>query len=120
MILADYESDPDDPKKRILVSHAQAKYSDGIAEGYLRTFELHRTDSRVSKRTLGDPCSGAGDRVLEYNLSDDGSELVPVLRDEDVWKPLVDRVVAKVRDKQKFHASYEVSSPASSSVTRKR
>ncbi|WP_078650569.1 HNH endonuclease, partial [Streptomyces rimosus] len=106
LILADYESDPDDPKKRILVSHAQAKYSDGIAEGYLRTFELHRTDSRVSKRTLGDPCSGAGDRVLEYNLSDDGSELVPVLRDEDVWKPLVDRVVAKVRDKQKFHASY--------------
>ncbi|MGW7278844.1 DEAD/DEAH box helicase family protein [Streptomyces sp. NPDC054844] len=106
LILADYEPDPSHPKKMSLVCHAEARYSDGVAEGYLRTFELHRTDARVSKRTLGDPDSGKGDTLLEYNLSDDGDDLAPVLRDEKVWKPLVDRVVMKVRDKQKFNKDY--------------
>ncbi|WP_310942084.1 DEAD/DEAH box helicase family protein [Streptomyces sp. gCLA4] len=106
LILADYEPDPDNPKKMSLVCHAEARYSDGVAEGYLRTFELHRTDARVSKRTLGDPDTGKGDSILEYNLSDDGDDLVPVLRDEKVWQPLVDRVVSRVRDKQKFNRAY--------------
>lgn len=106
LILADYEPDLSDPRKMNLVCHAEARYSDGVAEEYLRTFEFHRTDARVSKRTLGDPESGSGDALLEYNLSDDGDDLVPVLRDEKVWKPLVDRVVVKVRDKQKFNRSY--------------
>lgn len=106
LILADYEPDPSNPKKMNLVCHAEARYSDGVAEGYLRTFELHLTDARISKRTLGDPDTGSGDSLLEYNLSDDGDDLAPALRDEKVWKPLVDRVVVKVRDKQKFNKSY--------------
>lgn len=105
LILADYEPHPTDPKGRVLVHHAEAKYSDGIAEGYLRTFELLRVDARVTKRTLADDV-GRGDSLLEYNLSDDGSELVPVLRDEKTWQPLVDDVVKAVRDKQTFHRDY--------------
>lgn len=106
LILADYEPDPDNPKKLKLVHHAEASYADGIAEGYLRTFELLFKDARVSKRTLGDPSTGAGDSLLEYNLSDNGKDLSPVLRDEKTWKPLVDLVVAAVRDKQRFNPAY--------------
>ncbi|MEU9471240.1 HNH endonuclease [Streptomyces avermitilis] len=105
LVLADYEPHPTDPKREVLVHHAEAKYSNGIAEGYLRKFEMRLTNARVSKRTLADD-AGRGDSVLEYNLSDDGSELVPVLRDEKTWQPLVDDVVRAIRDKQKFHASY--------------
>lgn len=105
LILADYEADPTSSKRRTLVHHAEASYADGIAEGYLRTFELHRTDSRVSRRTLGEE-DGTGESLLEYNLSDDGSELAPVLRDDKTWKPLVDRVVAAVKDKQVFNRQY--------------
>ncbi|MFB4319955.1 HNH endonuclease [Actinomadura sp. 21ATH] len=98
LILADYEPDPANPKRLKLVHHAEASYADGIAEGYLRKFELTRTDARISRRTLGED-DGRGESLLEYNLSDDGSDLVPVLRDPQTWKPLVDRVVAAVKDK---------------------
>jgi superfamily II DNA or RNA helicase len=104
LILADYEPDPVNPRQMKLVHHAEASYADGIAEGYLRKFELTRTDARVFKRTLGG--EDAGDSLLEYNLSDDGDDLVPVLRDEQTWKPLVDRVVAAVKDKQVFNGQY--------------
>ncbi|TJZ95648.1 DEAD/DEAH box helicase family protein [Actinacidiphila oryziradicis] len=106
LILADYETHETDPKKQQLVRHAEATYADGIAEGYLRTFEMKLTDARISKRTMAAPESGRGDSLLEFNLSDDGSELMPALRDEKTWKPLVDLVVRSVRDKQKFNAAY--------------
>lgn len=54
LILADYEPHPTDPKREVLVHHAEAKYSNGIAEGYLRKFEMRLTNARVSKRTLAD------------------------------------------------------------------
>ncbi|MDH6700430.1 HNH endonuclease [Streptomyces sp. MAA16] len=106
LILADYEPHLTNPRRRVLIHHAEASYANGIAEGYLRKFEMQRTNARVAKRTLGAPDTGAGDTLLEYNLSDDGSELIPVLRDEKVWKPLVDDVVRAVRDKQKFNSAY--------------
>ncbi|MFJ3755446.1 HNH endonuclease [Streptomyces sp. NPDC090080] len=106
LILADYESDPTDPRRMTLVRDAEATYADGIAEGYLRRFEMHLTEARVTRRTVGAVDAPTGDGVLEYNLSDDGSELVPVLRDEKTWQPLVDRVVGAVKDKQKFNQAY--------------
>ncbi|MGQ4724388.1 HNH endonuclease [Streptomyces tunisiensis] len=106
LILADYEPNPSDPRRMTLVRDAEATYADGIAEGYLRRFEMHLTEARVTRRTLGDPSAPNGDSILEYNLSDDGSELVPVLRDEKTWQPLVDRVVRAVKDKQKFNRAY--------------
>lgn len=105
LILADYEPHPMHPKQKRLVHHAEASYADGIAEGYLRKFELSRTNALISKRTLGAE-DGSGESLLEYNLSDDGSDLQPVLRDAKTWKPLVDRVVEAVRDKQTFNRQY--------------
>lgn len=109
LVLAEY-TDPDPGDRgglRKLVHHAEASYQDGIAEGYLRTFEMHRTEALVSKRTLGDPSDRmSGASLLTYNLSDDGQDLTDVLRDARTWKPLVDRVVTKVRDKQKFNPAY--------------
>ncbi|MFB6866590.1 DEAD/DEAH box helicase family protein [Streptomyces virginiae] len=109
LVLADYE-DPqhgDANGLRRLVKHAEATYADGIAENYLRTFEMHLTEARVSRRTLGDPSDRmSGDSLLTYNLSDDGDGLAEVLRDPKTWEPLVEQVVAKVRDKQKFNPSY--------------
>ncbi|MBT2456496.1 HNH endonuclease [Streptomyces sp. ISL-86] len=106
LVLADYEPDAADPRRMTLVRDAEASYADGIAEGYLRRFEMHLTEARVTRRTLTAPEARGGDSVLEYNLSDDGSDLVPVLRDEKTWQPLVDRVVNAVKDKQKFNAAY--------------
>lgn len=105
LILADYEPHKDSGKER-LVRHAEATYIDGIAEGYLRTFEMKLTDARISKRTMSDPEAGRADSLLEFNLSDDGSELRAALRDERTWKPLVDLVVRSIRDKQKFNPAY--------------
>jgi superfamily II DNA or RNA helicase len=109
LVLADYE-DPrqGDPKGlRPLVKHAEATYADGIAERYLRTFEMHLTEARVSRRTLGDPSDRmSGDSLLTYNLSDDGDGLAEVLRDPKTWEPLVEQVVTKVREKQKFNPAY--------------
>jgi superfamily II DNA or RNA helicase len=109
LVLAEYtDPEPGDRRGlRKLVHHAEASYQDGIAEGYLRTFEMHLTEALVSKRTLGDPderMSGAS--LLTYNLSDDGQDLTDVLRDARTWEPLVDRVVARVKDKQKFNPAY--------------
>ncbi len=105
LILADYEPHQNSTKER-LVRHAEATYIDGIAEGYLRTFEMKLTDARISKRTMSDPEAGRADSLLEFNLSDDGSELRAALKDERTWKPLVDLVVKSVRDKQKFNPAY--------------
>ncbi|MFE5795557.1 DEAD/DEAH box helicase family protein [Streptomyces sp. NPDC056503] len=109
LVLADYaEPRPDDPRGlRPLVKHAEATYADGIAENYLRTFEMHLTEARVSRRTLGDPADrNSGDTLLTYNLSDDGDGLAEVLRDPKTWEPLVEQVVDKVRDKQRFNPEY--------------
>ncbi|GAA1119938.1 DEAD/DEAH box helicase [Nocardiopsis metallicus] len=105
LILADYEPHRDSGKER-LVRHAEATYIDGIAESYLRTFEMKLTDARISKRTMSEPEAGRGDSLLEFNLSNDGSELRAALKDERTWKPLVDLVVKSVRDKQKFNQAY--------------
>ncbi|QMU67083.1 DEAD/DEAH box helicase family protein [Streptacidiphilus sp. P02-A3a] len=107
LILADYEADPTNPRQVTLVRHAEATYANGIAEVYLRKFEMQLTEARVSRRTMGDPDDrNSGDSLLEYNLSDDGSDLVPVLKDTKTWQPLVDRVVTAVKDKQKFNPAY--------------
>ncbi|MFB8021995.1 DEAD/DEAH box helicase [Streptomyces rubiginosohelvolus] len=105
LILADYEPHRDSGKER-LVRQAEATYVDGIAEGYLRTFEMKLTDARISKRTMSDPEAGRGDSLMEFNLSDDGSELRAALKDERTWQPLVDLVVKSIRDKQKFSRAY--------------
>ncbi|MFI6457983.1 HNH endonuclease [Streptosporangium amethystogenes] len=109
LILAEYNDPlPSDRRGlRTLVHHAEASYADGIAEGYLRTFEMQLTNCQVTQKTLGDPADRMrGESTLTYNLSDNGDGLSEVLKDPQTWEPLADRVVAKVRDKQKFNSSY--------------
>ncbi|GIG67739.1 HNH endonuclease [Phytomonospora endophytica] len=105
LVLANYTDVPGQPLRQ-LIYHAEASYADGVAEGYLRTFEMQLTNARITQKTLGDSDDGRGESTLTYNLSDDGSELVAALQHEKTWKPLVDRVVTAVKDKQKFNAGY--------------
>jgi hypothetical protein len=104
LVLAKYTDLEPGQRHRQLIHHAEASYADGIAEEYLRPFEMQLTDAKVTQTTLGDPENQmAGESTLTYNLSDDGSDLREVLRREETWKPLVDRVVTGVRGKKKFN-----------------
>lgn len=105
LVLATYTDVPGQPMRQ-LIHHAEASYADGVAEGYLRTFEMQLTDAKITQKTLGDADDGSGESTLTYNLSDDGKELAEALRHEQTWKPLVDRVVTAVRGKQKFNPGY--------------
>ncbi|GAA2138478.1 hypothetical protein GCM10009760_19840 [Kitasatospora kazusensis] len=106
LILSEYGKINADGRKP-LICHAEATYEDGIAEGYLRTFEMKLVDASVSRRTLGDPSDRmAGEQMLTYNLSDDADGLAEVLKDPRVWQPLTNYVVDAVKDKQKFHPQY--------------
>ncbi|WP_246268594.1 DEAD/DEAH box helicase [Acrocarpospora macrocephala] len=106
LILAEYE-EPNAQGRRPLITHAAATYPDGIAEGYLRTFEMKLVNAAVKRHTVGDPSKRmAGEQTLLYNLSDDAEDLAEVLKEPKVWQPLTDHVVAAVKDKQKFHPAY--------------
>jgi len=98
LILADYD-EPNADGKRPLLSHAQATYFDGVADGYLRRFEATMHDARVRWRQIDNS-------AVEYDLSKDGADLAEVLRKPDVWQPIADMVVDAVRDKQKINPDY--------------
>ncbi|MBX6169611.1 MAG: endonuclease, partial [Thermobispora bispora] len=98
LILADYD-EPNADGKRPLLSHAQATYFDGVADGYLRRFEATMHDARVRWRQIDNS-------AIEYDLSKDGADLAEVLRKPDVWQPIADMVVDAVRDKQKINPDY--------------
>lgn len=98
LILADYD-EPDEKGRRRLLSHAQAGYSDGVAEGYLRRFEATVHDARIRWKRVDST-------VTEYDLSTSGDDLADVLRKPEVWQPIADEVVAGVREKQRINPKY--------------
>lgn len=98
LVLADY-TEPDEVGLCRLVSHATAGYADGVAEGYLRRFEAQMTDVRSRRRYLDNV-------AVEYDISRDGTDLREVLREPQVWQPLVDAVVESLREKQKGSGQY--------------
>jgi superfamily II DNA or RNA helicase len=98
LILADYD-EADDEGRRRLLCHAEAGYSTGIAEGYLRRFEATMHDARIRWRR-------ADNTAVEYDLSISGDDLSDVLRKRDVWEPIADGVVEAVREKQKLNPGY--------------
>ena|GEM_PF-5746067 len=107
LVLAEYTDAKPGQRHRQLTQHAEASYADGVAEGYLRTFEMQLTNAQITQKTLGNPDERmAGESTLTYNLSDDGSDLAEALRREQTWQPLVDRVVTCVKDKKKFNPDY--------------
>jgi superfamily II DNA or RNA helicase len=98
LILADYD-EPDEEGKRSLIAHAEATYSDGISEWYLRRFEGTMHDARVRFKYINNS-------VNEYDLSVSGADLREVLRKPEVWQPIADGVVEAVRDKQRINSAY--------------
>jgi superfamily II DNA or RNA helicase len=98
LILADYD-EPDERGQRKLLSHAEASYKDGIAEGYLRRFEATVHEARVRWKSLTRT-------VIEYDLSTSGDDLADVLGKDDVWQRIAEGVVAAVREKQRVHPDY--------------
>lgn len=99
MILAEY-GPPSEDGLRPLVCDVSSTYQDGVREGYLRKFEATLTNAKVRRRDKDT------DVVTEYDLSHDGDDLREVLRRPDVWRPIVDGVVAAVKDKQNVHPEH--------------
>jgi len=95
----EYYGEPNDAGRRPLLSHVSANYQDGVAEGYLRPFEALLHDARVRWRAVTND-------VHEYDLSSSGADLRDVLRDPQVWQPIVDQVVELVARKQRIDPSY--------------
>jgi superfamily II DNA or RNA helicase len=98
LILADY-SEPDENGRRQLLRHAEATYSTGVTEGYLRRFEATMHDARIRWKQVDNT-------VTEYDLSASGADLAEVLRKPEVWQPIADGVVEAVREKQRINPKY--------------
>lgn len=93
LVLAEYEEAIDGHRK--LVWHAEATYRDGIADHYLRQFDATLDLIKVKWKN-----------EREYDLSTDGSNLMEVLRKPETWQPIVDEVVAALRERQLSYAAY--------------
>jgi superfamily II DNA or RNA helicase len=101
LILANYD-EPDERGKRQLLSHVpreSADYRAGVREGYLRRFEAKLHEARIRWKRVDNT-------VTEYDLSTTSDDLADVLRKDDVWQPIVDGVVAAVREKQNVDREY--------------
>ncbi len=85
---------------RPLLDDVKSTYQDGVREGYLRKFEATFIDALARRRDL------TVNTVTEYKVSDDGSDLNGVLRQPEVWQPIVDTLVGAVRDKQRHHPDH--------------
>ncbi|MCD2099569.1 DEAD/DEAH box helicase family protein [Rhodococcus qingshengii] len=100
IVLAEYTDTDAEWRKRI-VSHAEATYSDGIANGYLRPFEARCVDARMNIRELG------SSTVVSKDLSEDSSHLAEVLRQPEVFKPLSDDVMRYLDEAQARDPRYK-------------
>jgi superfamily II DNA or RNA helicase len=98
LILAKYDQ-VDEVGRRRLLSDVEATYRDGVTEGYLRPFEATLHDARVRWRAVTND-------VHEYDLSNNGTDLREVLRNPEVYQPIVDQVVKLVGRKQRINESY--------------
>lgn len=105
LVLADYLPNPKDPKRKKLVSQVEANYSDGVALCYLRDFEVCFKNAPVNLRNTenADTFDGllSDPKLYEYMGS-----IKNALRREDVWQPVVDEVVDRVREAQKVKQGY--------------
>lgn len=99
LILAKYEQRDDG--KKYLIPDVRARYSDGIAQGYLRRFEATKIDSDVERLYL------AKDITKTEALSENGDQLRGVLEQEKVWKPLADQCVEQLRNARASSMDYK-------------
>lgn len=99
LILAKYEQRDDG--KKYLIPDVRARYSDGIAQGYLRRFEATKIDSDVERLYL------TKDITKTEALSENGDQLRGVLEQEKVWKPLADQCVEQLRNARASSMDYK-------------
>lgn len=97
--VADYRTDQDG--RKWLEWHVKCLYADGVDQGYLREFESRLIDASVARR------NSATDRITEAQLSEDSTGLLEILECESVWKPLVDKTVAELKDVQQLWPRYK-------------
>lgn len=88
LVLATYQTRPDG--KRYLVPDVRARYSDGIAQGYLRPFEATVIDAEVERTNLD-----SGEKTLSQ-LSENSEQLGKVLAQKNVWMELADKCVEQL------------------------
>lgn len=89
-----------------LTSHVSARYRDGIALRYLRQFDAAISDAKVTYWPTES-------ESVEYDLSKSGelpdskrAALARVLRQDQVWQPLCDLTVKRLRHVQQVNKSY--------------
>ena len=84
-----------------LIPDAEGTYGRARELGYLREFEADYIDDHVSLESLD------GSERAEYEISQSPKYLGQVLRRERVWHPLCDKVVQRVRERQKVWPRYK-------------
>lgn len=108
LAIAEYTNPADDPTgkgRRYLKTHARATYADGVAQQYLREFEAAMHKGNVSVRDK------LTNELTEYEISTpkakkDRAALADILREPDVWQPIVDKTVQRLRVAQKANPNY--------------
>jgi hypothetical protein len=84
-----------------LIPHAEGTYGRARELYYLREFEVDYIDDHVEVESLD------GKDRTEYELSQSPKYLAQILRREPVWKPLCDKVVERLQERQKIWGGYK-------------
>lgn len=112
LILTDYRED--ERGKLHPITHAQARYRDGIArdpeqvkrgEGYLRQFESSHTDYHVTL-TKADDSDQVEEDVSSPELRRYVESLKPILDKPEVWQPVIDETILRLRSTKRVNPSY--------------
>jgi hypothetical protein len=103
VLCGDRYADPQKPGEIYgpLIPDAEGTYGRARQLGYLREFEIDYIDDHVQLESLD------GKDRAEYELSQSPKYLAAVLRREAVWQPLCDKVVQRVRERQKIWGGYK-------------
>jgi len=103
VLCGDRYADPQNPGeiRGPLSPDAEGTYGRARELGYLREFEVDYIDDHVSLESLD------GSQKAEYELSRSPKYLAQVLRREAVWQPLCDKVIQRVRERQKIWPGYK-------------
>lgn len=99
LVLAPYETRDDG--KLYLVPDVRARYSDGIAQGYLRPFEATKVDLGIERVYLD-----SGETTVTQ-LSDNSDQLAAVLRQPNVWQELVNKCVEQLKWAQHTNSGFK-------------
>ena len=103
VLCGDRYADPQNPGeiRGPLIPDAEGTYGRARELGYLREFEVDYIDDHVDLESLD------GSEKAEYELSDSPKYLAQVLRKTTVWEPLCDKVVQRIRERQKLWRGYK-------------